>query len=49
MDPTKGSCGLASVNKEQMLSKTFDIVKAGDHWSLRISKQICPEEFMLQW
>ena len=49
MDPTNGSCGLASVNKEQMLNKTFDIVNAGDHCSFKMSKQMLPCEFTFGW
>jgi len=40
MFPTKGSYGFASVNNEHIDNKTFDIVKAGDQLSLRISRQI---------
>lgn len=29
--------------------RTLEIVRAGDHWSLRMSKQIPPLLFMLQW
>lgn len=34
--------GLQSVKREQIDSKTFDIVKAGDQLSLSMSKQITP-------
>jgi hypothetical protein len=34
--------GLASANKEQIDSKTLEIVKAGDQLSLRISRQMAP-------
>ena len=34
------SRGLASVNSEHIDSKTFEIVKAGDQLSLRMSRQI---------
>lgn len=46
---TNGSSGLGSVKRLQMESKTLLIVKAGLHWSFRISKQIPPFELMLQW
>ena len=46
---TKGSSGLASVIKDDRDSNTFEIVKAGDHWSFRISKQIDPLALMLGW
>jgi hypothetical protein len=41
--------GLGSVNNEQIDSNTFEIVKAGDHWSLRISRQMLPLLLMLGW
>jgi hypothetical protein len=28
---------------------TFEIVRAGDHWSFKISRQIPPFELILQW
>jgi len=46
---TSGSSGFGSVSKEQMDSKTLEIVRAGLHWSLRMSKQMPPLELMLQW
>lgn len=36
------SPGLQSVNNEQIDKRTFDIVKAGDQLSFKISKQITP-------
>lgn len=42
MLPTSGSAGFGSLNKEQIDNKTLDIVSAGDHWALNISKQITP-------
>jgi hypothetical protein len=41
--------GLGSVSSEQMESRTLDIVRAGLHWSLRMSKQMLPLLLMLQW
>lgn len=41
--------GLQSVRREQMDSRTLEIVRAGDQLSLRISKHITPWELMLQW
>jgi len=43
---TKGSSGLASVRRELIDSNTLEIVKAGDHCSLRITKQIEPLELI---
>ena len=34
---------------EQIDSNTFEMVSAGLHWSLRISRQMPPFAFMLQW
>lgn len=34
------SPGLASVSKDEIESKILDTVKAGDHWSFKISKQM---------
>ena len=48
MSGTSGSLGLGSVSSEQMERSTFDIVRAGDHWSFKISKQMPPFEFILQ-
>jgi len=39
---TSGSSGLGSHNKEQIERSTFETVSAGDHWDLRISRQIAP-------
>lgn len=49
MSGTRGSSGFGSVNNEQILNNTFEIVNAGLHWSLRMSKQMPPFELMLQW
>lgn len=49
MLPTKGSAGLQSVSSEHIDKSTLDIVKAGDQLSFRISRQITPWLFMLQW
>ena len=43
------SPGLQSVNNEQIDKRTFDIVKAGDQLSFKMSKQITPWLFILQW
>ena len=43
---TKGSSGLASVRREQIDNNTFVMVKAGDHYSLRISRQMEPLELI---
>lgn len=36
------SPGLQSVNNEQIDKRTFDIVKAGDQLSFKMSRQITP-------
>lgn len=41
--------GLQSVSKEQIDSRTFEIVKAGDQLSFNMSRHITPWLFMLQW
>jgi len=46
---TNGSSGFGSQSKEQIDNSTFEIVSAGDHWDLRISKQMLPFELMLGW
>ncbi len=46
---TSGSSGLGSVSSELMDSSTFEIVSAGDHWSLRMSRQMLPWLFTLGW
>ena len=46
---TKGSSGLASVNKELMDKSTFEIVSAGDHYSFKMSKHIDPLELIFGW
>merc|ERR1719400_1395086 len=46
---TRGSSGLGSQSKEHTESKTLLIVRAGDHWDLRMSRQIDPLELMLGW
>jgi len=43
---TSGSSGFGSHSKEQMESSTFDMVSAGDHCDLRISRQMLPLELM---
>lgn len=49
MLPTSGSCGFASVSNEQMDSRTLEMVRAGLQLSLRMSRQIWPLLFILQW
>ena len=46
MSGTNGSDGLGSVNKDEIDNNTLEMVKAGLHWSLRMSKQIPPLELM---
>ena len=42
MLPTSGSPGLQSVSKEHMERSTFEMVRAGDQLSLRISRHMLP-------
>lgn len=44
---TRGSSGLGSVRSEQIDNNTFEIVRAGDHCDLKMSKQMLPLLFML--
>ena len=46
---TNGSEGLQSLSREQIESRTFEMERAGDHLSLRMSRQITPCELTLQW
>jgi len=46
---TRGSSGFGSVSREQMDSNTLDIVSAGLHWSLRMSRQMLPLLLMFGW
>ena len=39
---TRGSSGLGSVRSEDIDSKTREIVRAGLHWSFKMSRQIAP-------
>lgn len=39
---TRGSSGFGSQSKEHIDNKTLETVRAGDHWDLRMSKQIAP-------
>ena len=40
---------MGSQRSEQIESNTFDMVSAGDHCDLRMSRQIEPFEFMFGW
>jgi len=46
---TSGSSGFGSHRREQMDNNTLEIVSAGDHCDLRMSKQMLPFEFMFGW
>lgn len=46
---TKGSSGLGSQSSEQMDRSTLEIVKAGLHWLLRMSKHIEPLLLIFGW
>ena len=41
--------GFGSHNKEQIDNRTLEMVKAGDHWSFKMSKQMLPLLLMLGW
>jgi len=43
---TRGSSGFGSHSKEQMDSNTLEMVSAGDHCDLRMSRQMLPLELM---
>ncbi len=43
---TSGSSGLGSHRSEQMDSRTLEMVSAGDHCDLRMSRQMLPFELM---
>ena len=42
MSGTSGSFGFGSHNSEQIDKSTFEIVRAGDHWLFKMSRQIPP-------
>lgn len=46
---TNGSSGFGSQSSEQMDRSTLEIVKAGLHWLLRISKHIEPLLLIFGW
>ena len=46
---TRGSSGLGSVSRELIERSTLEMVRAGDHWSLRMSRQMEPFALMLAW
>jgi len=46
---TSGSSGFGSVSSEQMDRRTFEMVRAGDHWLLRMSRQMLPLLLMFGW
>jgi len=43
---TRGSSGFGSVSREHIESRTFDMVKAGLHCDLKMSRHILPLLFM---
>ena len=49
MDGTKASLGLGSHSMELMDSRSLDMVIIGDHWDLKISRQIYPLRLILGW
>ena len=49
MSGTRGSSGLGSVRRELIERRTFETVRAGDHVSFRISRQMEPFALMLGW
>ena len=46
---TRGSSGFGSQSREQTERRTLLMVRAGDHWDRRMSRQMEPLEFMLGW
>ena len=42
-----GSSGLGSVSSELIDRSTFEMVRAGDHWSFKMSRQIRPRSSTL--
>lgn len=46
---TRGSSGLGSVSRDEIERSTLDMVRAGLHWSFRISRQMLPFELMFGW
>ena len=46
---TKGSSGLGSQSRLQIERRTLATVRAGDHWDLKMSRQIAPLLLMLGW
>ncbi len=44
----RGEPGLGSESREQIESRTLEMVRAGLQLSFKMSKQIAPELFMLQ-
>merc|ERR1711915_857436 len=46
---TRGSSGLGSQSSEQMDNRTLEMVRAGDHWDLKMSRQMLPLLLMLGW
>ena len=49
MSGTRGSSGLGSVIRELIDNSTFETVRAGDHVSFRMSRQIEPLALILGW
>ena len=46
---TRGSSGFGSQSREQTERRTLLMVRAGDHWDRRMSRQMEPLELMLGW
>uniref|UniRef100_A0A0E9XAZ7 Uncharacterized protein n=1 Tax=Anguilla anguilla TaxID=7936 RepID=A0A0E9XAZ7_ANGAN len=46
---TKGSSGFGSHSSEQMDRRTLEMVSAGDHCDLRMSRQMLPLLLMFGW
>ena len=44
---TRGSSGFGSQSREQTDSNTLLMVRAGDHWDRKMSRQMEPFELML--
>ena len=46
---TRGSSGFGSQRREQTDNRTLLMVRAGDHWDLRMSRQMEPFELIFGW
>lgn len=49
MSGTRGSSGLGSSRREHIDSRILLVLRAGDHWSFRTSRQMEPLWLILGW